>query len=369
MIDNNYFNKVENAIKPFLKERDNCLTHIASKSKGVSPIDIIEIFGKDIFSLQTNKSYHTRSISFPEPNPVDFEWRFTKESSVAISKLIDAKGLNVGCFGVPSVYYQLIKNTKNKALLFDINPFLKSKEIKDPVVTCDLNKDPLEGFRFDIIIMDPPWYIDSYLVWFKQAINNLKEGGRIYTTIIPALTRPNVEKDWSFLLNEFKDVLSLGKFKTNVTYETPFFELESFDTFGIGNIGNWRNTELVEFQLIKQYVYNIQFKSSDNWKRFKFGYKMVSIIVDNNDNSNIEIESPYEDGSFTLKSVSNRDEARRKVNFITSRNKVLIIKGTRKVESFLNILGKTKNINDTLRNNYTKTEIENLKLIYALIGA
>jgi hypothetical protein len=149
---------------------------------------------------------------------------------------------------------------------------------------------------------------------------------------------------------------------------SPFFELEALDACGIGNVGNWRNTIIIEMQLLKKTNFRINRDHIDNWRRFRFGNKVASLKVDVKDKSKITAKPPYSDGFFTLKTVSSRDNIRRTVNFITSRNKALYITGTAKVEVFLNTLENTKSLLQALNNEYTESEIQNLKLIYSLIG-
>jgi hypothetical protein len=184
---------------------------------------------------------------------------------------------------------------------------------------------------------------------------------------IPSLTRPSAEVEWKSLLKEFSDVLAVNEFKHRVTYETPYFELESFDKRIKGCIGNWRNTSLVALEIVGPKKYRIESTQIDLWKRFRFGTRIVSLKVDKKDNRSINIEAPYLDGSLTLKSVSARDPVRGRINLVTSRNKALVVFGTIRVLNFLALLNKTNSFEESVMQNYTNAELANLKLIYSLI--
>jgi len=350
-----------------LLEKDITLTELAQKAQGVTPIELYKLIGEKVNNMNNTKIYTEKCFSYPEPNPIDFDWRFTEETSKIIANKINSTSTSIGCFGTPSIFSQLRGKTDIK--LFDINPFLKDDFSfnKDNITLIDLDNEILEGFSFDLIIMDPPWYLDSYSNWFIQAINNLKLGGKILTTVIPPLVRSNVIIDWEKLMYKFEGVLELEKYEIEVVYDTPIFEYETFESLGLSLIGNWRKTHLISYRLLSKPRLNISKKQNGNWKRYRFGNKIVSLNI-SIDDSEVIVKSPYPDGSYTLKSVSSRDEIRKSVNFITSRNKCLIINGTEKVDKFLQRLSLNHDFNKCLDSDYTTNEIENLRIIHSIIG-
>lgn len=367
MTEEEYKNKLLQVIAPLLKQKDITLTELAQKAQGATPIDLYKIVGERASNTKNARKYSGQSFSYPEPNPVDFDWRFTEETSKKIANKISSVSSSIGCFGTPSIFGQLIKKSDIK--LFDINPFLQDDFplYKDNIRLIDLDNEILDGYCFDTIIMDPPWYLDSYSNWFIQAVNNLKLGGKIFTTIIPPLVRSNAIPEWEKLISQFDGILNNENLELDVDYETPFFEHETFDSLGLGYVGNWRKTQLISYKLVSKPRLNISKKQNGNWKRFRFGNKIVSLNI-TSDDSKIRVKSPYLDGSYTLKSVSNRDEIRKSVNFITSRNKCLIINGTEKVEIFLQRLSLNHDFNKSIDSSYTHEEIENLKIIHSIIG-
>ncbi|HML66722.1 MAG TPA: hypothetical protein PKC55_18000 [Dysgonomonas sp.] len=366
MTEKDYHKKILQVISPYFDQEEINLTNLAKKANGVTPQELYKILSKENIAIDNKILMLEKDISYLEPNPIDFDWRFTDDSVSDILNLIEISKNNIGCFGVPSVFRKIV--THSDTILFDINPFLKDElpDCKNRIIVADLNFEKIIGYEFDIIIMDPPWYTNSFINWFKQAINNLKSGGTIFTTKIPSLVRPSAVKDWESIINKINLYLSTEKKEIDILYKTPLFEIESYKSIGLMNIGDWRKAEFVSFKLINKEILEFEIEPKNNWERYKFGNKTVSIKITDN-NQEIKIIPPYPDGSYILKSVSNRDEYKKKINFITSRNKALIIQGTIKVNSFLKNLALTDNFNKSLVDNYTKQEIELLKEVYNLI--
>ncbi|HKR05795.1 MAG TPA: hypothetical protein VJY62_14265, partial [Bacteroidia bacterium] len=73
----------------------------------------------------------------------------------------------------------------------------------------------------------------------------------------------------------------------------------------------------------------------DSWSRIEIGTQTVAVNTHKNKNKNIKVLFPYKDNDSLIKTVSNRDALRKKINFITSRNRGLIISGPEKVIKLL----------------------------------
>lgn len=361
-----YINKVKELITPYLSEGNSNYTKLAKVAQGITPLELRDIV-EFTPSNDTSKVLKNEAVLNIESNPIDYDWRFELNTVSTIANLLKKRHSRIGCFGVPTIFKELANDTD--VILFDINPFLKAEfsNHTKKVIQVDLNNKLVEGYEFDSIIMDPPWYNNYYLYWFKQAINNLKQGGTIYTSKYPPLVRPSAQEDWQCIINEFRSCLSSENKELTLIYETPIFERETLESMGLHNIGNWRQADLVSFKLKEKVHQNIDCKYKDEWKRYRFGNKIVSIKITNDNSEEIEVKSPYEDNSYILKSVSQRHIARNQVNFITSRNKSLIIKGTGKVDLFLHELSLNNNINTIIDNNYSQKEIQALKIIHSLI--
>lgn len=361
-----YKKKVVDVVSPYLNKTYIDLTELAKIAQGISPIELMEIVKLTPLRAKS-EIFSTDTITNLEPNPIDYDWRYDKDTIKSLANLLKSRHSNIGCFGVPSVFKELVNDSN--VILFDINPFLKMEFqlFKDKIIQVDLNNEIIEGYEFDAIIMDPPWYNNYYLTWLKQSINNLKHGGSIYTSKFPPLVRPSAKEDWQSIVDGIGGFLSYEKKEIELLYETPTFERETFESIGLFNINNWRRADLVSFSLINKVHQKLDIGHKNEWKRYRFGNKVVSLKIADNDFRDIDVKSPYEDGSYTLKSVSQRHFVRNQINFITSRNRSLVINGVGKVDLFLQKLSLSNNINSVIDNNYSPNEVQALKIIYSLI--
>lgn len=362
-----YIKTIKDRTDLYINNPNIDLTELSKFTGGITPSELKEILDLPSSRLK-NELTNVAPIYNLEPNPIDYDWRFDKETINSITNMLKTRHSNIGCFGVPTIFKEL-SNSLN-VTLFDINPFLKPEFycFADHIIEVDLNSNLIYGYEFDAIIMDPPWYTEYYLLWLKQAINNLKKGGVIYVSKFPPLVRPSAQEDWNRIIEATNHFLGKEKKEFNLLYETPPFEKETFIANGLYNIGNWRIAELVSFELINKVYQNITFESKNEWKRYRFGNKIVSLKLESDIIDELEVKSPYTDGSYILKSVSKRHIARQQINFITSRNTSLIIKGTHKVDNFLQELSLNKNINEIIDSKYSQKEILGLKIIHSLIG-
>lgn len=365
---NLYENRLAKLIQIILRKGINDISEIALRLDGVHPIDILRIVKSADFTSEKFSNEHYLS-SVIEPNPVDSEWRFTDDSVIKLSQLVTDKNSRIACFGVPSLYFYLKFAGYTNVILFDINPFLKELFPNDNnIITTDLGQSIKYSSIFEIVFMDPPWYQKSFILWIQHAVNSLVENGVIYLTKIPKLIRPTANKEWNTIKTEFNEIIEFSELNQTLFYETPLFELEACKASGLDLKKNWRHTKMVKGILKIKKNYTFDSPIIDPWHRYKFDKQVVSLKIDKNDIDNITVNAPYSDGSYILKSVSRRDKTRSSVNFITSRNKGLILTGTRVISKFLEKYSNTLNFEISLPKGINSNEIKNLQLILAVIG-
>ena len=101
----------------------------------------------------------------PEPHPLDFDWRFAKPSLSVLSDVLSRFGGDrIATLGTPTLHLHLWKSGKASSL-FDKNAHLVElfrKAGVESLVCCDLFDHVPFSERFDIVVADPPWYLDHY---------------------------------------------------------------------------------------------------------------------------------------------------------------------------------------------------------------
>lgn len=324
-------------------------------------------FLKKKFQQNMNVFYST-TYSCPEPNLADYEWRFTQQT---VENLIDKLEINTpqkrtALLGTPTLFNRL-----NNAILYDINSLLNIDSNRTVIV--DLNEQILHvKEKFDYIILDPPWYDEYYNNWLYQAINMSDVNSKIIFPLYQELLRPNAKNQRNSILNLVKTIGEIELIPNYVAYETPFFERELFAYSKIPIFENWRIADLVIVTVKQLKDYQISFKLNipkETWNKFRIGNQTIAIKHDENVSKPIKIKYLDNDKSALLKSISREYEQRVKVNFLTSRNRALILYGQEKVEIALTQYLRNNNKNDiTILNKLSDKEKSQLNTIFKIIG-
>ena len=117
--------------------------------------------------------------SLPEPHPLDFDWRFSSETVIEISKLV-SKDESVLAIGSPSIarYFQQVGR---EVALVDRQPF----QCAETQIVLDINTVPPPVLGFSTAIVDPPWYPEQFSTWVAWAANCVGAGGTVFALIWP----------------------------------------------------------------------------------------------------------------------------------------------------------------------------------------
>lgn len=275
--DGNDFNVVANyQLDKVLKENQGKMnfTQLLRAMQGVFPSDLIRLLAErnNPISLTNETTLNQGNLidgwhqaadkaNLPSPHLANYEWRFTEESArkiVANIKALNKSDLKICCLGTPSVALELIKNGLGSNTTFlDINEPLKKlieRTFDESGIICktyDAQNMPLREFTyaFDVVVTNPPWYLDYYELFISRAINFLKpNGGKIIIPLFPPLSRQKAIRDLESLhtfleKSNCREMKSLGM----VEFEMPEFEqaILEFNKIPIPET-NWRNAELVE---------------------------------------------------------------------------------------------------------------------------
>ncbi len=313
-------------------------------SDGAFPDLVYSILKEQFPEVILGKGYSGLKIlsdTIPEPNPSNFDWRFDVDTAVNIVEIVKRKGYkNIALFGTPSLF-GAIREFSSNVTLYDVNEVIKRHFENDSrVIITDLNLHNFSNTEsFDCIIMDPPWYLDYYHSWISKGFSTLEVEGDIYITLFKRLLRPRAETE----LVKIKGMVdSLGNWEilqNFITYTTPLFEKELFNYKDVPCFNNWRVADLLIIKKIENSTIKIpKVLPKNNWVRFEIGTQVIAIKVLKDNVDEISIEYPYPENDALMKSVSNRDQIRKKINFITSRNRGLIIHGTQRTCSILKVL-------------------------------
>ena len=188
---------------------------------------------------------------YDELDPVNAKWYFDVPSVREImSHFPPGKRDSLVALGAPTVA-AMAAETVPQVTLIDISPrFFRGETPKwldtDKVerIQFDLDEKVYSGIQADVVVMDPPWYIENYRAWLKSAAALCREGGLIAMPLPQLLTNRRS-------LPEREEIMALLRFIGHVTvkddaltYVTPSFEASVLKSSGLGFLTRWRRADL-----------------------------------------------------------------------------------------------------------------------------
>lgn len=252
---------------------------------------------------------------------IDFDWRFDKPTAEQVHSLLKPFD-SVLCLGTPTVF-ALLLSSKRQDFLVDQNPLYSEifgSDARIAYASIETWNGAALGRRFDAVLLDPPWYLDSYFAWIGTALRLLKPGGTLFFPLFPRLLRESAQWEIS-VLNAF--LVSLGAVSVasfRLRYETPSFEREYFARLELPALDGWRTAQLLATRIPepdRTAAAHTVHLHRDQWCRYRFGTAVVAV----KDSCERSDAPPSSDGRvFFLDSVSKRDIRRSQITAISSRN-------------------------------------------------
>jgi hypothetical protein len=193
-------------------------------------------------------------VDFPDPHPLDFDWRFTAHSRSVLRDVSLASAGRTGrviLLGVPtlledmaSVIPDTVLIDQNKATIHA----LIDRGHAHRVHCADILAQNTLAAPCDIVIADPPWYLEFYRAFICQASRLLQGDGILALSVLPLLTRPCAVRDREEILQMATEAgfHLVSAEAGRLGYQTPAFERATFKTHGI-SISNWRRGDLFLF--------------------------------------------------------------------------------------------------------------------------
>jgi len=290
------------------------------------------------------------SCFFPEPHPLDYDWRFEPSTAERIAEIASAHG-RVLCLGTPAVF-QAIAARKGHAHLIDRNSLIESFLAKAQNCTfeiTDLADAPRTRQQFDAAVLDPPWYLPCYELWLSRALAALARPSVIFVTIFRDLTRPGADREREQLLTALS-ALGRTKHVGDVAYSTPRFEAEVLERIGLPTMPSWRMADLVRVETTAAsegltLAPAKPTKKLFQWQRYIIGGQVVAVRTPAHDNGPITYVYPRKPASGTdLMSVSRRYPSRVGLTVWTSRNRAVAATGTGRIAAFFASISGSRNL-------------------------
>ncbi|MHB2029695.1 MAG: hypothetical protein ACYCPT_12885 [Acidimicrobiales bacterium] len=270
----------------------------------------------------------------PLPHPLDFEWRFTPDTS---RDLLDAACAltrpngQMLLFGTPGLAVEALSLPMSRRLSFLGEDNVVTRRI---IALNRVIGSPLSvafcgtGFpreSADAILLDPPWYIDFIRPMLAAAAGACRHDGVVLVSLPPVGTRPSALADQDKVLR-FAAKLGLDVVEERrlaIAYETPFFETNALAAAGVFSPSPWRRGDLITFRRSRKLVCaaNPTSEQRREWIETAVGRMRLFIKPDYRPASGLSGLIPMVSGDI-LPSVSRRDPRRRNAQVWTSGNRV-----------------------------------------------
>ena len=297
-------------------------------------------------------------VRFPEPHPLDFDWRFTASTLDVLCRHLELDSRPcVAVLGAPTLYKHLIDAAVN-ATLFDKNTqvvaTLREQGYRS-ATECDLFDFRMNDPCFDCVIADPPWYLEHYRAFLQATYAMLVPGGTLLMSVLPRLTRPSASSDRQEIVNVAARLgLDLVQVSAGaLRYESPPFEAEALRADNL-TVGQWRRGDLYSFvrrptRQRKRKRHPKKPSDQEAWACVPYSGMTIKIKLGNADASEpFEFKAASLTGELRLRSVSRRSPVRSRINFWTSRNLALTITKPEMTVQVLNKLARGESAQDVL---------------------
>lgn len=269
----------------------------------------------------------------PLPHPLDFEWRFTSESSRTLldqAAALTRPGDDLLLFGTPGLAAEALTLplSRRMTLLAETNGVTDrllalNRATGSPlqIAFCGAG---LPRESANAVLLDPPWYPDYVRAMLAAAAHACRLGGTVLISLPPDGARPSAAADRQAAVALGARLgLSLQEHHPlAIGYETPFFERNALLATGITTPSQWRRGDLMIFR--KTGVPSRPPASSGHtrsWTEVAIGRMRLFLRSRTGVNDGEHGLIPILDGDV-LPSVSRRDPRRRLADVWTSGNRI-----------------------------------------------
>lgn len=273
-----------------------------------------------------------RRSHLPLPHPIDYEWRFSPRASqelLDLANTISEPEDDIVLFGTPSVAFEAMSHPMDRRVSF-FGPdnsvtrrLLALNDAMESPLKIGLCTDVMPRDTAQVVILDPPWYLDFVRPMIVSATKACRQGGFIFASLPPVGARASAALDRKHL---FQLAARLGleiqnEYPLSVEYDTPFFEANALKAAGVSALRTWRRGDLVI--LCKRHPAAVLqprcTSRPTRWREVQIGQMRLFISIAQRTGT-LGLISLIE--SDILPSVSRRDERRRAALVWTSGNRI-----------------------------------------------
>ena len=307
-----------------------------AKRQAISPqwIDTVRSEATRPTSNWQESNWQEGRSLLPLPHPLDFEWRYSSDSSrdllhLAID-LTPPEG-HVLLYGTPGLAVEALSLSLNRRISFlgEDNVVtqrltLLNQTVGSPLV-IGFSRNGVPQASADVVLVDPPWYMDFIGPMLRATAVACRPGGIVLISLPPVGTRPaaRVERGTTDQIAVRLGFELVDCHPLAIDYDTPFFERNALAAAGVHSPARWRRGDLMVLRRVRSVSCNSKYVSRgrQNWIEASIDRMRLFIRSDNGAVTGNRGLISLIDGDI-LPSVSRRDPRRRYAQVWTSGNRV-----------------------------------------------
>jgi hypothetical protein len=326
-------------------------------------------------------------LELPEPHPLDYDWRFTADTTerMALRILSETPGAgHIALVGTPSLINKIPHGRSDcRVTLVDGNEELVTylaRQQQHPGLTCkyvDLTLGPAKlDEPSNVVMCDPPWYVEYYAAFLAQAAVIAEIGATVFISLLPLCTRPESERDRQEIFN-IAGSLGLTPYALEpgvLVYDIPPFERKSLALEGLSVTEAWRRGDLLVLQKVSAPTEqdmrralersNLAREDRRQWREVLIGARKIKLRRAADD-SNGRPELVRIERDDLLPTVSRRYPGRERVDLWLWDNRVFGVTNGRAFWKALQIAAGRDSLESALHRRHVEIALEHVRSLLA----
>jgi hypothetical protein len=285
-----------------------------------------------------------------ESDPIEAQWYFDMPSVKRLLAVLPTGARSLVALGVPSIGASAAQEM-DRVRVVDRSKILERQCLGLAaaattggleVVEWDLDAGPhLYAPEADVVVMDPPWYLEHYKAWLHTAVDACRIDGTIGVVLPQVLTNRCSVADRRELLSILRSIGHVSLKPSLLSYVTPSFERAVLDTKGMAHLDRWRQADMALVRLrSKRLPYPFRSICDLEWQRREICGRIVRSWDESVGGDGMPVIEPADDAAgYRLTSVSRFYLQTSGINLITSRGGAAVVSRWGRLPQILDYLG------------------------------
>jgi hypothetical protein len=269
-----------------------------------------------------------------ELDPIDAQWYFDMPTAQRIVGMFASGTNSVLALGTPTVASVAASKIDNVTLVDISQRFTRDADaawpaLKNVNITChDLDEEIYSGVtKADVVVMDPPWYIESYQAWLHSAVSNCRSDGMLVVALPQILTSRRSLPERQAIIAILEKVGNVQLVPDALTYLTPSFELPVLEASDLQFLKQWRHGDIAVINVRKTDLpYEFPAMRNIQWKTRNVYGRIVRTCYENLAEGTLPVIEPFEGTSgYRLTQVTRNYLWSSSANLVTSRGRAATV--------------------------------------------